>query len=359
MAVDVLDRLQIDRRGARDGAVPDPEPPPHVAVGVPPRHRGSGNRQGIRRAGRHRGSAEDAVPADAGRHRSRQPGNVDAVEGGADLASLRRHLQPPDAALRRRADRAEPGRADRPAGAAAHGLPEAEITRFLEGLPQRYLQLFPRDAIYRHVRLARDIRPDEVHVSLERQRSAVWTLAVVTLDKPFLFSNICGVLSSFGMNILRGHALTNPNGLVLDVFQFTDDERFLALNPRRADRGAAHPAGRRLRPRGRDGAAARPRAERAAVARVGARWRRSCAPTTKPPAATPFSTSSRQRARAAVPDQPRHLPARLRRRPGAHINGRGEGAIDVFHITKAGAKLTEAEQRALTSDLQGTLEGTL
>jgi UTP:GlnB (protein PII) uridylyltransferase len=43
---------------------------------------------------------------------------------------------------------------------------------------------------------------------------------VATLDKPFLFSNICGVLSSFGMNILRGHALTNPNGLVLDVFQF-------------------------------------------------------------------------------------------------------------------------------------------
>ena len=108
-------------------------------------------------------------------------------------------------------------------------LPEAEITRFLEGLPQRYLYLFPKEAIYRHVRLARDIKPDEVHVSLERSES-VWTLAVATLDKPFLFSNICGVLSSFGMNILRGHALTNPNGLVLDIFQFTDDERFLALN---------------------------------------------------------------------------------------------------------------------------------
>ncbi len=35
----------------------------------------------------------------------------------------------------------------------------------------------------------------------------------------------------------------------------------------------------------------------------------------------------------------------------------GEKAIDVFHITKAGAKLTEAEQHALTSDLQRTLEG--
>ena len=37
----------------------------------------------------------------------------------------------------------------------------------------------------------------------------------------------------------------------------------------------------------------------------------------------------------------------------------GEKAIDVFHITKARAKLTEAEQTALTSDLQRTLEGTV
>ena len=41
------------------------------------------------------------------------------------------------------------------------------------------------------------------------------------------------------MNILRGHALTNPNGLVLDVFQFTDDERFLELNADARDRLAA------------------------------------------------------------------------------------------------------------------------
>ena len=50
------------------------------------------------------------------------------------------------------------------------------------------------------------------------------------MDKPFLFSNISGVLSSFGMDILRGYAFTKPNGLVVDMFQFTDDERFLELN---------------------------------------------------------------------------------------------------------------------------------
>ena len=54
---------------------------------------------------------------------------------------------------------------------------------------------------------------------------------MVTLDKPFLFSNISGVLSYFGMDIHRGQAMTTPNGLVLDVFEFSDDEKFLAQNP--------------------------------------------------------------------------------------------------------------------------------
>ena len=41
------------------------------------------------------------------------PRNADAVERGAALAAVRRHLQPPDACLRRRADRSAPGRACR------------------------------------------------------------------------------------------------------------------------------------------------------------------------------------------------------------------------------------------------------
>src|SRR5205814_7435390 len=112
---------------------------------------------------------------------------------------------------------------------ACHGVPPVEeIARFPEALPRRYLQLFDREAIERHVRLARDIHPDEVHVSLE-QKGAAWELTVVTMDKAFLFSNISGVLSSFGMDILRGHAMTSPSGLVLDIFQFTDGEKFLEL----------------------------------------------------------------------------------------------------------------------------------
>jgi [protein-PII] uridylyltransferase len=247
-------------------------------------------------------------------------------------------------------------------------VPEDEITRFLEGLPRRYLQLFPREAIYRHVRLARDIGPDEVHLSLEAGEQAAspsrlrdggavaWTLTVVTLDKPFLFSNICGVLSSFGMNILRGQALTNPNGLVLDVFQFSDDERFLALN---ADASAqmlhvlqevvSGQVDVTTLLRGREQGVLHARA----VSRV--------APIVR----ADGGASDRYTILDIVAGNAIGLLYRISRVISQHgcdvdlvlISTEGERAVDVFHITRAGAKLTEAEQRALTSDLQRTLEG--
>ena len=232
-----------------------------------------------------------------------------------------------------------------------------EITRFLEGLPQRYLQLFTGEAIYRHVRLARDIHPDEVHVSLERHDSTVWTLSVATLDKPFLFSNICGVLSSFGMNIIRGHALTNPNGLVLDVFQFTDDERFLELNADAQRRmvqvldnvvAGREELARRLRGRERGLVQPTPAARIAPVVRAD------------------NETSGRYTILDIVATNALGLLYRVSRVISQHgcdvdlvlIATEGEKAIDVFHITKGGSKLTEAEQQALTSDLHRILEGT-
>jgi [protein-PII] uridylyltransferase len=234
-------------------------------------------------------------------------------------------------------------------------LSPAEITGFLEGLPQRYLQLFSSDAIYRHVRLARDIRPDEVHLSLDRKDS-IWTLAVATLDRPFLFSNICGVLSSFGMNILRGHAFTNPNGLVLDVFEFTDVERFLDLNP-----DAQAQVLRVLQEvvSGRADVTARLKGREESVLQAKTQGRIATV------LHTDNSASSRYTILDIVTPNALGLLYRISRVISQHgcdvdlvlIATEGERAIDVFHITKAGAKLTDGEQQALTEDLQRTLEG--
>ena len=237
-------------------------------------------------------------------------------------------------------------------------LTVTEITRFLEGLPQRYLQLFARDVIYRHVRLARDIHPDEVHLSLERGDASVWSLAVATLDKPFLFSNICGVLSSFGMNIIRGHALTNPNGLVLDVFQFTDDERFLELN-RNGHEQLLHVLEEVVSARADVAARLRPREQGVLHARGAARF--------PPVARADNQASGRYTILDIVATNALGLLYRISRVISQHgcdvdlvlIATEGEKAIDVFHITKGGSKLTEAEQQALTSDLLRTLEGSL
>ena len=237
-------------------------------------------------------------------------------------------------------------------------LAVTEITRFLEGLPQRYLQLFARDAIYRHVRLARDIHPDEVHLSLERSDAAIWTLAVATLDKPFLFSNICGVLSSYAMNIIRGHALTNPNGLVLDVFQFTDDERFLELNAE-GHQQLLHVLEDVVSGRSDVTSLLRGREQGVLHAKGAQRF----APVVR----TDNEASGRYTILDIVANNALGLLYRISRvisRQGCDVDlvliaTEGEKAIDVFHITKGGSKLTEAEQQALTSDLLRTLEGSL
>jgi [protein-PII] uridylyltransferase len=240
--------------------------------------------------------------------------------------------------------------ADRPADLSA-----AEITEFLEGLPRRYLHLAKSDAIYRHVKLSRDIGPDDVHLSLE-QKGSVWELTVVTLDKPFLFSNICGTLSSFGMNICRGHAMTNPNGFVLDIVDFTDDERFIELNQDAADR-----LYRVLRDvvSGRTDVTALLRLREQSV------FHRRGKPRFAPLVHCDNQASRRYTILEISADDSMGLLYRISRVISRHgcdvdlvlISTEGKKAIDVFHITQAGAKLSEAAQVALTTDLQRILEG--
>jgi [protein-PII] uridylyltransferase len=236
------------------------------------------------------------------------------------------------------------------------GIAEAEVVRFAEGLPRRYLHLFPHDAIYRHVRLSRDIKPDDVHADLER-RDSLWELTVVTLDKPFVFSNICGALSSFGMDISRGHAMTNPHGLVLDIFQFTDQERFLELNSGGKEQFlevlADVISGRtditeRLRSR-----------EQSVLYR-----RRSGVTAVAPVVRADNQSSHRYTILDIVADNALGLLHRVSRVISRHgcdvdlvlIATEGQNAIDVFHITKAGAKLTDSAIAGLTAEFHRMLE---
>ncbi len=235
-------------------------------------------------------------------------------------------------------------------------IPEAEMATFLEGLPRRYLILFTHDSIYRHVRLSRDIRPNEAHFFLEK-KSEAWELTVVSLDKPFLFTNICGVLAYFGMDILRGHALTSPAGLALDVFQFADSDAFFELNsqgPKEFDR--------RLREvvSGETDVTSLLRSKEGSVLA-----RRSLVRRT-PVVHFDSGHSQRYTVLELVADDAPGLLHRVSRVISDRgidvdlvlISTEGQKAIDVFHITRGGSKLSEDDESSLKADLEQMLKET-
>ena len=233
-------------------------------------------------------------------------------------------------------------------------IPEAEMATFLEGLPRRYLILFSQDAIYRHLRLSHDIRPNEAHFFLEKKAEA-WELTVVSLDKPFLFSNICGVLAYFGMDILRGHALTSPAGLALDVFQFTDAEGFFDRNsegPQQFDRRLREVISGTV-----DVTALLKSKESSVLAR------RTLVRRTP---VVHFDTGHSQRytvLELVADDAPGllHRVSRVISDRGIDvdlvlISTEGQKAIDVFHITRGGSKLSEDDEASLKADLERMLK---
>jgi [protein-PII] uridylyltransferase len=228
-----------------------------------------------------------------------------------------------------------------------HDLSEAQITNFLEGLPRRYLTLFAQESIYEHVRLSRDMRPDDVHFFLNK-KSDVWELTVVTLDKPYLFSNICGVLAYSALDILRGYALTSRSALVLDVFQFTDRKGCLVrpqLDPLLSDVVAG----------------------RTDITSLLLEKARSIPPNhaARLPPVIYFDNDSSPRytiLELVADDAPGllHHISRVISRHGCVvdlvlISTEGTRAIDVFHMRKGSAKLTDSDELALTGDFDRML----
>jgi [protein-PII] uridylyltransferase len=229
-----------------------------------------------------------------------------------------------------------------------------ELEAFLKGFPRRYLQLFPRDAIFKHVRLARELGPDAIKAWLWHQ-GRDWELTVLTHDRPFLFSNISGVLSSYGMDIIRGFAFTKPDGLVVDMFHFTDDENFLEKNPEGEEKVL-----KRLADviHGKTDLAARLKAlEEGALRRK--------LPGFAPMVHCDNESSRRYTIVEIVADNERGLLYRMSRAMSESdcdvdlvlIGTEGRRAIDVFHLTWQGKKLSAEHQRQLTENLLRVLEG--
>ena len=232
-------------------------------------------------------------------------------------------------------------------------ISELELSRFLKGLPRRYLSVFGLSTIYQHVRLARGLLPGELHASLER-RDDIWELTVAALDKPFLFSNIAGVLSNFGMDIHRGQAMTTPDHLVLDIFEFSDEEGFLRQNP-----GARDEIARVLKGAvaGTIDVAGLLRGRQQSVLH---RRRREIGAHVQ----LDNTHSKKYTVVEIVTDDAPGLLYRISRVVSEQgcdvdlvvISTEGRKAVDVLHVTQAGKQLDETGQARLKRDLERTLE---
>jgi [protein-PII] uridylyltransferase len=110
-----------------------------------------------------------------------------------------------------------------------------ELKSFLEGLPQRYLHTRLPDQIRNHFRMALDLGTEPVQLAYRtvRQLSEV---TLITADRPMLFADMAGVLSAWGMNIIKADAFSNSARVIVDTFQFTDPFQTLELNPSEVDR---------------------------------------------------------------------------------------------------------------------------
>jgi [protein-PII] uridylyltransferase len=119
---------------------------------------------------------------------------------------------------------------------------EKAIRKFLEGLPQRYLQTRLPEQIRDHFLLATKLeekKTDPIQLELRPNRQLV-ELTVIARDRSRLFADVAGALAAWGMNIVKADAFANEAGIIVDSFQFTDTFRTLELNPTEKDRFLAN-----------------------------------------------------------------------------------------------------------------------
>lgn len=111
----------------------------------------------------------------------------------------------------------------------------AKFKDFVEGFPERYLQVHAAEEVMRHVEMAEQLGQDAVQVDLKRGRHW-YELTLVTRDRVSLFATLTGVLAAWGMNIVKANAFSNRVGTVVDSLYFTDRFRTLELNLTEWDR---------------------------------------------------------------------------------------------------------------------------
>ena len=230
---------------------------------------------------------------------------------------------------------------------------KADIAAYLEGFPKRYLQTRTADDIRRHLELSERIPQDLSQLDF-RFAPSVSELTLISRDRPGLFAAMAGALSAWGMNILTADAFSNAHGLVVDTFRFTDTFRTLELNESERTRFVASVH---------DVMSGQADVEMLLATRR--RGRRKAPKIVVPTRIDLDFTASRHSTLVQVVAQ--DTPGLLRvlsltlalhecNIEVALIDTEGEMAIDVFYLTRAGARLEPATAEALRTALLEAVE---
>jgi [protein-PII] uridylyltransferase len=106
---------------------------------------------------------------------------------------------------------------------------KAAVREYLEGFPERYVLTRTPEQVRSHFKMATGFASDLVQLDF-RYAATVSELTLVTRDRPQLFATMAGVLAAWGMNIVTADAFSNRQGVVVDSFRFTDNFRTLEMN---------------------------------------------------------------------------------------------------------------------------------
>jgi len=227
------------------------------------------------------------------------------------------------------------------------------VEAFLEGFPERYLRTRTPDQVRMHFEMAERFAQDRVQIEF-RYAPEMSEITLVTPDRALLFSDMAGALAAWGMNIVTADAFSNRQEIVVDNFRFTDTFRTLEMN---SSEHASFVASVH------DVMAGKVAVEKLLAGR---RRGRRKAPKVVVQSRIDFDDDASSHStllQVVAQDMPGLLRAVSQTLAGrgcnievALVDTEGETAIDVFYVTRNGAKLDAGQQGELKRDLLSAIE---